>query len=174
MLAGGTARGISRRPEFESMDADGQEQPSHRIPSKRSFLRSSIVWKLTLFVGVLVTLNCGVLIGVAYVATSVILRDQIHERLSTVASDRQEMLAYTLEQQEERATRFASRGRIHQLMAQRAEGTISLNGFGPRPKRSLPVRESTRPVFWLSGSRMRPARCSLRVAPRTWLPAIPG
>ena len=43
--------------------------------------------------GVLVALNTGVLIGAAYIATSAILRDQIHERLSTVAADRQEMLA---------------------------------------------------------------------------------
>ena len=107
------------------MSADGQEQPESSSHSKRSFFRSSIVWKLTLFVGVLVALNCGVLIGVAYIATSVILRKQIHERLSTVASDRQEMLAYTLEQQEERATQLAKQVRIHRLFAQRAEGTIS-------------------------------------------------
>ena len=89
-------------------------------------MRSSIVWKMTLFfVGVLVTLTCAVLSGVAYFATSRILRDEIHDRLSTVASDRQEMLAYTLAQQEERATRFASKSPIHRLMTRRAEGTVS-------------------------------------------------
>jgi two-component system, NtrC family, sensor kinase len=108
------------------MSIDGQE-PSSR--AKRSFFRSSIVWKLTLFVGVLVTLNCGVLIGVAYIATSAILRTQIDERLSTVASDRQEMLAYMLERQEERATQLGKRVRIHHLLAQRAQGTISPDQF---------------------------------------------
>ena len=130
------------------MDAVGQAQPGASLrASKRSFLRSSIVWKLTLFVGVLVTLNCGVLIGVAYIATSAILRNQIHERLSTVASDRQEMLAYTLEQQEERATQFASRVRIHHLLAQRAEGTISAETFRAEAETMLTGAESTSTGF---------------------------
>ncbi len=63
------------------MSAEGRESLESSSQPKRSFFRSSIVWKLTLFVGVLVTLNCGVLIGVAYIATSVILRKQIDERL---------------------------------------------------------------------------------------------
>ena len=104
-------------------------QPDHSSPAKRSFLRSSIVWKLTLFVGVLVALNCGVLIGVAYIATSAILRDQIHERLSTVAADRQEMLAYTLEQQRSGRRSLPNGSRIHQLLAERAEGTITPERF---------------------------------------------
>jgi two-component system, NtrC family, sensor kinase len=95
----------------------------------RSFLRSSIVWKLTLFVGILVALNDGVLIGVAYMTTSAILRNQIHERLSTVAADRQGMLASALEQVEERATQFAKRARIHQLLAERADGTLTPERF---------------------------------------------
>jgi two-component system, NtrC family, sensor kinase len=111
------------------MSVERPEQPESSSQSKRSFFRSSIVWKLTLFVGVLVTLNCGVLIGVAYIATSVILRRQIDERLSTVASDRQEMLAYMLKQQEERAARLAKHPRIQRLFDQRAEGAISSDQF---------------------------------------------
>src|SRR3984957_7839210 len=111
------------------MTSEGREQPESSSQSKRSFFRSSIVWKLTLFVGVLVTLNCGVLIGVAYIATSVILRKQIDERFTTVASDRQEMLAYMLKQQEERAAQFAKQPRIHRLFAQREEGAISPDQF---------------------------------------------
>ena len=106
-----------------------ESSPNHPLIRKRSFFRSSIVWKLTLFVGVLVTLNCGLLIGVAYVATSVILRKQIDERLSTVASDRQAMLAYMLEQHEERAIRLAQRVRIHHLLDQRADELISPDQF---------------------------------------------
>ena len=111
------------------MGVDDQTQPDLSVSPKKSRFRSSIVWKLTLFVGVLVALNCGVLIGVAYLATSRILRNQIHQRLSTVAADRQEMLAYTLRQHEERATHFAHRARFHQLLVQRAEGTISSDRF---------------------------------------------
>ena len=97
-------------PSWYQWVLDGQSQPDLSVSPKKSWFRSSIVWKLTLFVGVLVALNCAVLIGVAYIATSRIIRHQIHERLSTVAADRQEMLAYTLGQQEERATQFAHRG----------------------------------------------------------------
>ena len=63
------------------------------------------------------TLIGGASIAVAYFTTAKILRDQIHQRLTTVATDRQKMLASTLRQYEERATRFARRNRIHQLLA---------------------------------------------------------
>ena len=111
------------------MEALGHVQPEPSSPSRWLFLRWSIVWKMTLFVGVLVTLNCAILIGVAYLATTEILRNQIDQRLLTVASDRQEMLAYTLQQQQERATQLAQRVRIHHLFAQRASGTISADRF---------------------------------------------
>ena len=93
------------------MDARSCDAYADSVPrSRRSFLRSSIVWKLTLFVGVLVALNGGLLIGVAFFTTSTILRNQIHERLSTVAADRQEMLANTLHQLEERAVAVRQAG----------------------------------------------------------------
>ena len=111
------------------MGADGQAGTDSSSFAKRSFLRSSIVWKLTLFVGVLVALNGAVLIGVAYVTTSAILQDQIHGRLLTVAAARQEMLANALRQQVERATQFAGRTRIHQLLADRAGGTMTPERF---------------------------------------------
>ena len=119
------------------MNVDGQSQSASAVSSGRSFLRSSIVWKLTLFVGILVALNDGVLIGVAYITTSAILRDQIHERLSMVAADRQGMLARTLEQEEERVTQFANRSRIHNLLAQRLNGTMTPERF----------REVTEPIL---------------------------
>ncbi len=40
------------------------------------FALSSILWKLTLFVGVVVALNCAALIGVTYLATRSILQDR--------------------------------------------------------------------------------------------------
>jgi PAS domain S-box-containing protein len=124
------------------------------VSSKRSFFRSSIVWKLTLFVGVLVALNCGVLIGVAYVATSVILREQIHQRLATVAADRQEMLAYSLRQQEERASQFASRGRIHQLLTQRATRSVRPDLFRAEAETVLSNARTSATEFlalWIEG-----------------------
>jgi len=119
------------------MSVDGQSQSDSAVSSWRSFVRSSIVWKLTLFVGILVALNDGVLIGVAYITTSGILRDQVQERLTTVAADRQGMLASSLEQEEERATQFAKRSRIHQLLADRANGTMTPEQFREETERIL-------------------------------------
>src|SRR5271165_4506356 len=85
-------------------------------------MSSSIVWKMTLFVGVLVALNGGLLIGAAFFATSTMLQNQIHERLSTLAEDRQEILATTLRQLEERTVGFAKRPRIHQLLGDHNRG----------------------------------------------------
>src|SRR5438046_373036 len=42
--------------EFPNLGADAQPMPDSLPPAKRSFFRSSIVWKLTLFVGVVVAL----------------------------------------------------------------------------------------------------------------------
>ena len=48
--------------------------------------------KLTAFMAVVVLLTAGALIGSAYLSAHRILRDQIDERLSVVAADRQRML----------------------------------------------------------------------------------
>jgi two-component system, NtrC family, sensor kinase len=96
---------------------------------RRPFAPSSIVWKMTLFVGVLVALFGGLLIGVAFFFTSRILRDQIHERLSTLAGDRQEILATTLRQLEERAVQFAKRSRINQLLGEHNRGHLTQEQF---------------------------------------------
>jgi PAS domain S-box-containing protein len=111
------------------MAAAGQGQTDPNLRPKRSVLRSSIVRKLTMFVGVLVTLIGGVLIGVAYYATSAILGDQLNERLTTVAADRQEMLSTALREQEARARQLANRPRIHLLLGQRASGMIAPQRF---------------------------------------------
>jgi signal transduction histidine kinase len=111
------------------MGGDVRPQQDPPPASKRSFFRSSIVWKLTLFVGVLVALNGALLIAVAYIATSMILREQIHQRLTTVAADRQEMLAFTLRQQEDLARQLAHRGRVNQLLSQRRNATIRSERF---------------------------------------------
>jgi hypothetical protein len=55
---------------------------------------SSIVWKLTVFVGVVVALDGALLIGVTYLGTKAILEEQVYKRLRTVATLRQELLAF--------------------------------------------------------------------------------
>ncbi len=93
------------------MDAEAQPAAGSSVPSERRWFWTSIIWKLTLFVGVVIAINTGLLIGAAYYTTSAILQDQIHDRLTTVAGDRQEMLVHGLKQQEDRAARFAGRPR---------------------------------------------------------------
>jgi PAS domain S-box-containing protein len=111
------------------MVVKGPPQPELGSALRRFFPRLSIVWKLTLFVGVVVALVGGVLIGVAYFATSAILRDQIQQRLSAVASDRQEMLVNTLRLYQEETNQLAGRPRLHLLLGQHAAGTIAPERF---------------------------------------------
>jgi two-component system NtrC family sensor kinase len=85
---------------------------------------SSIVWKLTGFVGVVVALSGAALIGVAYLATNSILQDQIFKRLVTIAVLRQQMLATTLAKHEERVIDFAGRSGIRLLLLRRVEEPI--------------------------------------------------
>jgi hypothetical protein len=80
-----------------------------RAASGPSLRWSSIVWKLTAFVGVVIARNGAKLIGVTDLATSSILQDEILTRLKTVATLRQELLATTLERHEKRAIDFAGR-----------------------------------------------------------------
>src|SRR4051794_1442034 len=94
----------------------------------------SIVGKLTLFVGVVVGLNTAMLIGVAYVATSAILRDQVEDRLKAIAADRQEILLSELKQQQERASAFAGRPRIRTLFAAHAGGTMPALTFAEQAR----------------------------------------
>jgi two-component system, NtrC family, sensor kinase len=96
--------------------------PASSVPSSRW---SSIVWKLTVFVGVVVALNGAALIGVAYLATNSILQDQIFKRLVTVATLRQELLASTLEKNKERVIDFAGRSGVRLLLLRRAEEPLS-------------------------------------------------
>jgi len=107
------------------MDADGETRLDSAPVSRRWLPRSSIVWKMTVFVGVLVALNGGLLIGVAFFATSRMLRNEIHARLTTLAADRQGMLANTLTQLEERTAQLARRLRIHQILTEHRLGQIT-------------------------------------------------
>jgi signal transduction histidine kinase/PAS domain-containing protein len=107
------------------MNAESQARLGNAAATRRSFLRASIVWKLTFLVGVLVAFNGAVLIAVAFFTTTSILRDQIDKRLATVATDRQERLTNELREQEQRASQLASGSDIHRALALRASGTIT-------------------------------------------------
>jgi hypothetical protein len=66
--------------------------------------------------GFLILATHVMLTGSAYVITSAILRDQIHDRLTTICGDRQDMLVHELAQQQERAARLANWARIRSLL----------------------------------------------------------
>jgi hypothetical protein len=100
-------------------------------------MTNSIVWKLTLFVGVVVALYTGLLTDVAYVTTSEMLRVQIHDRLTTLAADRQGLLVSALRDQEQRAQALANWAQIRSLLnrGRRAARLMRLNTIQPRPTR---------------------------------------
>ncbi|MGZ3356060.1 MAG: hypothetical protein ACXVBO_14550, partial [Isosphaeraceae bacterium] len=80
----------------------------------------SIVLKLTLFVGVLVALTAGTLITVGFYYTSLMLRDQIDNRLSAMADDRQALLKAGLHHLEERVRILTSRYRLLDVLDRQA------------------------------------------------------
>jgi PAS domain S-box-containing protein len=90
---------------------------------------SSIIWRLTIFVGVVVALNGALLIGVTYLATRAILEEQVFKRLGAVATLRQELLSSTLQDHEQRAFEFASRSRVRLLLLRRGDEPISPEQF---------------------------------------------
>ncbi len=103
--------------------------PDLPVSAGRSSGWSSIVWKLTVFVGVVVALNGAVLIGVAYLATRAILEEQISKRLVSVATLRQEALAITLQEQEQRTIEFARRSPIRPLLLRRSREKMTVPQF---------------------------------------------
>ncbi len=80
----------------------------------------SIVLKLTLFVGILVALTAGTLITVGFHYTSIMLRDQIDNRLSAIADDRQSLLMAGLLHLEERVRILTSRYRLLDVLDRQA------------------------------------------------------
>src|SRR4051794_14305292 len=95
-----------------------------------SIPRRSIVLKLTLFVGILVSLTAGTLITVGYLYTSQMLSDQIDARLSAAAEDRQGLLRSRLAHLDERVRLIANRTRFRDLLDRHARGVITPEAFG--------------------------------------------
>jgi signal transduction histidine kinase len=118
----------------------------------RSVLKRSIVVKLTLFVGLLVALTAGILITVVYRYTSEMLRDQIDNRLSAVADDRQSLLMTGMAQMEERVRIFASRYRLLEILERYSGGSMTAERFQAESTRTLDeVRSDTDGLlaFWI-------------------------
>jgi signal transduction histidine kinase len=129
------------------MDVIREGAPDPSLPSRwvPDPPRTSIVLKLATFVGILVALTAGMLIGVGYYFISEIVRSQVHTRLSLVAADRQDMLLSGLRQHEERAVLFASRARIRRLLLQIADEGAASDEVRGEAERSLADARSSIP-----------------------------
>jgi len=76
---------------------------------------------MTVFLGLVVVGLVAVIVGSlmsVHFYVGRLLRDDIHQRLSSLATDRQQILAITLDHLEERAVQFAKRSRMHQLLTE--------------------------------------------------------
>ncbi|WP_165234871.1 GAF domain-containing protein [Aquisphaera insulae] len=78
--------------------------------------RQSIVFKLTLFVGLLVALTAGTLITIGYVYTGQIFGEQVSSRLSAVTEDRRALLLAEIAHLDERIRTLASRYRLRESL----------------------------------------------------------
>ncbi|MBV8130199.1 MAG: GAF domain-containing protein [Planctomycetaceae bacterium] len=112
----------------------------------------SIVLKLTLFVGVLVALTAGTLITVGFYYTSLMLRDQIDNRLSAMADDRRALLLAGLHHLEERVRILTSRYRLIDVLDRQAGGLTPRERLQGNSERTLDdVRRDTDGLlaFWI-------------------------
>ena len=114
--------------------------------------RRSIVLKLTLFVGVLVALTAGTLITVDFYYTSLMLRDQIDNRLSATADDRRALLMAGLLHLEERVHILTSRYRLLEVLDRHVRGVTTRERLLVESKQTLDdVRADTDGLlaFWI-------------------------
>ncbi len=108
--------------------------------------RYSILTKLALFVAAIVicTATLANWIGFRFARQS--LTDQIHQRLSTVAHDREQRLMAFVNQQKERAELVANRTRLRRYLADRLSN-LSDETFAAGSKRILDDAKSSTPEF---------------------------
>ncbi len=116
--------------------------------------RRSIVLKLTLFVGSLVALAAGTLISVGFSYTSAMLRDQIDNRLSAMADDRQALLVAGLLHLEERVRILKSRYRLLEVLDRFDAGTMTPERLRESSRSLVDVRDDTDGLlaFWIEDS----------------------
>ena len=124
---------------------------SSYCPPPTHHFRLSIVLKLTLFVGSLVALAAGTLISVGFSYTSAMLRDQIDNRLSTMADDRQALLVAGLLHLEERVRILKSRYRLLEVLDRFGAGTMTPERLRESSRSLDDVRDDTDGLlaFWI-------------------------
>jgi signal transduction histidine kinase/DNA-binding response OmpR family regulator len=91
-------------------------QPDLLTILKGNALRSPILLKLTVFICLLVLLTAAAVGGAGYVVTRNVLRGEIHKRLTSLASDRQQLLLTHTRQQLERIRLISLEPTLHALL----------------------------------------------------------
>lgn len=100
------------------MAVEKTTDPDARTILMGQALRTPILFKLTIFICLLILLTAGAVGGAGYVVTRDVLRSEIHKRLTTLASDRQQLLQAHTAQQIERIQLIArDRGLVTALQA---------------------------------------------------------
>lgn len=121
-------------PRESANDEDGYElgrtapllsAPNRKFGPTITRARSSMFFRLALFVAALLILTAGLMSWAGYVVARNIIRDQIHERLRVAAADRHQMVLSFVAQQLERAGLVASRTKLRNLIAEFKHGKIS-------------------------------------------------
>ncbi len=124
----------------EGLRASHQEAATHSV-------RFSLLKKLALFVAAVVicTATLANYIGFRFARES--LTTQIHQRLSTVAHDREQRLIAYLNQQKERAELVASRTRLRKYLADRLQDPETTPDFLAGTTRILEDARINTPEF---------------------------
>jgi len=104
-------------------------QMSTHQPRQRWSLRPSLLLKQTAFVALVTIVTGGTLILASESFARRMVRDEIDQRLSLAAADRQALLQNYIHQQEGLVGQVASRTRLRQLVADRAAGKIAPEEF---------------------------------------------
>jgi signal transduction histidine kinase/DNA-binding response OmpR family regulator/HPt (histidine-containing phosphotransfer) domain-containing protein len=104
-------------------------QPDAQTILKGQALRTPILVKLTIFSCLLVLLTAGALGGAGYVVTRNVLQSEIHKRLTTLASDRQQLLQAHTAQQIERIRLIASDPGLVNVIEDFRKGDLTSDAF---------------------------------------------
>jgi len=103
--------------------------PTSGADSDEARPRSSIVAKLSLFVGSLVALTAAALITVGYFCVGDLIGEQIDARLSVIADDRQARILMAMREAESWVRLAAARSRLRILLGQRRRGEVDADRF---------------------------------------------
>ena len=121
-LAAGEGGGT---PDAADQAASPVSVPDWKFGATITRARSSMFFRLALFVAALLILTAGLMSWAGYLVARNIIRDQIHERLRVAAADRHQMVLSFVAQQLERAGLVASRTKLRNLIAEFKHGKIS-------------------------------------------------